>query len=102
MSAHTISTNPVKRLISVDRFLTFIRIFLVTMIVVGFLAFIWQQIDADNPFARWRNPGARGLTGDQFKGVDCFRSLAGFDVWVDRIGILNGLRRVGFHQLRPR
>lgn len=69
MSAHTISTNPVKRLISVDRFLTFIRIFLVTMIVVGFLAFIWQQIDADNPFARWRNPGARGLTGDQFKGL---------------------------------
>ncbi len=69
VSTQAISTNPMKRLISVDRFLTFIRIFLVTMIVVGVLAFIWQQIDADNPFARWRNPGARGLTGDQFKGL---------------------------------
>ena len=39
------------------------------LIVVGLLAFIWQQFDADNPFARWRNPGARGLTGDQFKGL---------------------------------
>jgi branched-chain amino acid transport system permease protein len=55
--------------VSVDRFLTFIRVFLVTVIVVGFLAFIWQQFDADNPFAQWRNPGARGLTGDQFKGL---------------------------------
>ena len=54
---------------AVDRFLTFIRVFLVTMIVIGLLAFVWQQIDADNPFARWRNPGARGLTGDQFKGL---------------------------------
>ena len=54
---------------AVDRFLTFIRVFLVTMIVVGVLAFIWQQIDADNVFARWRNPNARGLTGDQFKGL---------------------------------
>jgi len=55
--------------VAVDRFLTFIRVFLVTMIVVGVLAFIWQQIDADNVFARWRNPNARGLTGDQFKGL---------------------------------
>jgi branched-chain amino acid transport system permease protein len=55
--------------VSVDRFLTFIRVFLVTMIVIGLLAFVWQQVDADNPFARWRNPGARGLTGDQFKGL---------------------------------
>ena len=39
------------------------------LIVVGLLAFIWQQFDADNPFARWRNPGARSLTGDQFKGL---------------------------------
>jgi len=54
---------------AVDRFLTFIRVFLVTMIVIGLLAFVWQQIDADNPFARWRNPGARGLTGAQFKGL---------------------------------
>ena len=54
---------------AVDRFLTFIRVFLVTMIVIGVLAFIWQQIDPENPFARWRNPNARGLTGDQFKGL---------------------------------
>ena len=54
---------------AVDRFLTFIRVFLVTMIVIGVLAFIWQQIDPDNVFARWRNPNARGLTGDQFKGL---------------------------------
>ena len=69
MSTHAVSTKSAKRLVAVDRFLTFIRVFLVTMIVIGLLAFIWQQIDADNPFARWRNPGARGLTGDQFKGL---------------------------------
>ena len=69
MTTHAVSTKSAKRLVSVDRFLTFIRVFLVTMIVIGLLAFIWQQFDADNPFARWRNPGARGLTGDQFKGL---------------------------------
>ena len=69
MTTHAVSTKPAKRVVAVDRFLTFIRIFLVTMIVTGLLAFIWQQIDADNVFARWRNPGARGLTGDQFKGL---------------------------------
>ena len=69
MSTHAVSTKSAKRLVTVDRFLTFIRVFLVTMIVIGLLAFIWQQFDADNPFARWRNPGARGLTGDQFKGL---------------------------------
>ena len=69
MTTHAVLTKSVKRLVSVDRFLTFIRVFLVTMIIIGLLAFIWQQFDADNPFARWRNPGARGLTGDQFKGL---------------------------------
>ncbi len=69
MTTHAVSTKSAKRVVAVDRFLTFIRIFLVTMIVIGLLAFIWQQIDADNVFARWRNPGARGLTGDQFKGL---------------------------------
>jgi len=66
---HAVETKSAKRLVAVDRFLTFIRVFLVTMIVIGLLAFVWQQIDADNPFARWRNPGARGLTGAQFKGL---------------------------------
>lgn len=69
MPTHAVSTKSAKRLVAVDRFLTFIRVFLVTMIVIGLLAFVWQQIDADNPFARWRNPGARGLTGAQFKGL---------------------------------
>jgi branched-chain amino acid transport system permease protein len=69
VSTHALSTKTARRLAAVDRFLTFIRVFLVALIVVGLLAFIWQQFDADNPFARWRNPGARGLTGDQFKGL---------------------------------
>ena len=69
MSTHALSTKTARRLAAVDRFLTFIRVFLVALIVVGLLAFIWQQFDADNPFARWRNPGARSLTGDQFKGL---------------------------------
>ena len=69
MSTHALSTKTARRLAAVDRFLTFIRVFLVALIVVGLLAFIWQQFDADNPFTRWRNPGARSLTGDQFKGL---------------------------------
>ena len=69
VSTHALSTKTARRLAAVDRFLTFIRVFLVALIVVGLLAFIWQQFDADNPFARWRNPGARSLTGDQFKGL---------------------------------
>ena len=69
MSTHALSTKTARRLAAVDRFLTFIRVFLVALSGGGLLAFIWQQFDADNPFARWRNPGARGLTGDQFKGL---------------------------------
>ncbi|HAQ23283.1 MAG TPA: branched-chain amino acid ABC transporter permease [Acidimicrobiaceae bacterium] len=69
VSTHSLTTKSARRLAAVDRFLTFIRVFLVALIVIGLLAFIWQQIDADNPFARWRNPDARGLTGDQFKGL---------------------------------
>ena len=40
-----------------------------SLIVIGVLAFIAQQVAPDNPFARWRNPDAVGLTGDQFKGL---------------------------------
>ena len=58
-----------KRVTSVDRFLTVIRVVMASLIIIGILAFIAQQIDPNNPFARWRNPGARGLTGDQFKGL---------------------------------
>lgn len=53
----------------VDQFLTFLRFVLVGAIVIGLLAFIWQQIDPDNPFARWRNPDARPLTAEQIKGL---------------------------------
>ena len=59
----------IRRTSGVDRFLTVIRVVMATLIIVGILAFIAQQIDPANPFARWRNPGARGLTGDQFKGL---------------------------------
>lgn len=52
-----------------DWFLVFIRVLLIGLIVVGLLAFIAQQIDPENAFARWRNPGATRLTGDQFKGL---------------------------------
>jgi len=58
-----------RRVTGVDRFLTLIRVVMISVIIIGFLAFVAQQIDPDNPFARWRNPGARGLTGDQFKGL---------------------------------
>ena len=47
MSTHALSTKTARRLAAVDRFLTFIRVFLVALIVVGLLAFIWQQFDAD-------------------------------------------------------
>ena len=48
VSTHALSTKTARRLAAVDRFLTFIRVFLVALIVVGLLAFIWQQFDADN------------------------------------------------------
>ena len=64
-----INRQSVRRVSRVDRFLTFIRVFLVGLIVVGVLAFLAQQFIPDNPFARWRNPDAMGLTADQFKGL---------------------------------
>ncbi len=42
---------------------------LIGLIVVGSLAFVAQQIDSQNPFARWANPDATGLTAPQFKGL---------------------------------
>jgi len=54
---------------NVDRFLMLLRVALIGLIVVGLLAFIWQQIDPNNPFARWANPDATGLTAAQFKGL---------------------------------
>ena len=53
----------------VDWFLTILRVVALTVVFVGLLAFIAQQIDVDNPFARWANPDATGLTGPQFRGL---------------------------------
>ncbi len=54
---------------NVDRFLTLLRVMLIGLLVVGFFAFVAQQIDPNNPFARWANPGATSLTGAQVKGL---------------------------------
>ena len=54
---------------NVDRFLTLLRYGLLGLIGVGLLAFVAQQIDPQNPFARWANPDATGLTAAQFKGL---------------------------------
>ena len=53
----------------VDKFLTLLRVVLIGAISIGLLAFVWQQIDPDNPFARWINPDARPLTAEQMKGL---------------------------------
>ncbi len=53
----------------VDWFLTFLRVSALTVVTIGFLAFIAQEIDPNNPFARWANPDATGLTGEQFWGL---------------------------------
>jgi len=56
---------------NIDRFLTLLRVVLLGLILVGVLAFIWQQIDPGNPFAKWTHEGeeARRLSGAQFKGL---------------------------------
>lgn len=50
-----------------DTFLLLMRITFIVVISVGFLAFVAQQIDADNVFARWANPDAIALTRDQIE-----------------------------------
>ena len=57
------------RVSGVDRFLTVVRVVMASLIVLGVVAFIAQQVWPGNPFADWRNPDARGLSGDQFKGL---------------------------------
>ena len=58
-----------KRRTGVDWFLTLLRVLAVALVAFGLLAFIAQQIDSDNPFARWANPDATGLTGSQIRGL---------------------------------
>ena len=53
----------------VDWFLTVIRVAVLVLVAAGLLAFIAQEINPDNPFARWANPDATGLTGAQFRGL---------------------------------
>lgn len=54
---------------TVDRFLTVIRVVLISGIGFGLFAFLWQQIDNQNPLASWINPDATGLTADAVKGL---------------------------------
>ncbi|MEE2768999.1 MAG: branched-chain amino acid ABC transporter permease [Actinomycetota bacterium] len=62
-------SRPARRVSGVDRFLSVIRVVMAALILIGFIAFVAQQIDPNNPFARWRNPDPNRLTGDQFKGL---------------------------------
>ncbi len=54
---------------TIDRFLTALRVALLSVIAVGFTAFVAQQIDPQNAFAQWANPDATGLTAAQVKGL---------------------------------
>lgn len=71
----------------VDLFLTLIKAMLLGIIALGLLAFIWQQIDSQNVFARWANPDATGLTAQQFSGL----VIAGFTQ-----GAMYGLIALGY------
>ena len=53
----------------VDWFLLGLRVAVATLLAVGLLGFVAQQIDNDNLFARWANPGATGLTAQQIQGL---------------------------------
>ncbi|MDW3176325.1 MAG: branched-chain amino acid ABC transporter permease [Acidimicrobiia bacterium] len=53
----------------VDWFLFGMRVVLLAVIAFGLFAFVWQQLDNQNPLARQINPDATGLTADQFKGL---------------------------------
>lgn len=56
---------------NVDRFLMLLRVVLIGAITIGLLAFIAQQIDPGNAFAKWTHDGeaANRLTGEQLKGL---------------------------------
>ena len=55
----------------VDWFLLVLRILLIAGITIGFVAFIAQQINPENPFAKWTHDGeaANALTGAALKGL---------------------------------
>lgn len=54
---------------NVDRFLLVLRYGILSVIAVGFCAFVAQQINPENAFAQWANPDATGLSAAQFKGL---------------------------------
>jgi branched-chain amino acid transport system permease protein len=72
---------------NVDRFLTLIRVALITFVTIGLLAFIAQQISPTNPFAEWANPGADRLTGSAFREL----VISGLN-----IGVMYGLIALGY------
>ena len=53
----------------VDWFLTVLRVLLSALVIVGFLAFLGQQIDPDNPFANWINDDATRLSWEAIKDL---------------------------------
>ena len=58
-----------RRLEWVDRFVRYMRWAFIIVITVGLTAFVAQQIDPNNAFARWANPGASALSGQQLEGL---------------------------------
>ena len=76
-----------KRTPLVDRFLLVVKVFLISAVTIGFVAFVAQQISPDNWFASWRNPGAQALTADQIKGL----VISGLSQ-----GVLYGLIALGY------
>lgn len=71
----------------IDIFLQLLRIFLVSVIGFGLFAFVWQQIDPENPLALLINKDAAGLTLAQFKVL----LIAGISQ-----GIMYGLIAIGY------
>ncbi len=53
----------------IDWFLIGLRVALLSVVVFGLFAFVWQQFDSQNALASRINPDATGLTADQFKGL---------------------------------
>jgi len=53
----------------VDRFLLVLKIVMVATVAFGLTAFMWQQIDPQNPLASRINADATGLSADQLEGL---------------------------------
>lgn len=56
---------------NIDLFLTLLRVLLIGFIAIGLLAFVAQQINPGNAFARWTHGGedASNLTWAQYRGL---------------------------------